>query len=306
MSEKRRRIVQLLETLNDHLRSPATALRTSSGLAGTERVACPACTDGSEPGWVTDRFKRRYPCVFCGGKQEPRAGNWRKADGGRGWVNVDPMDADRRPVQTVTEAAPPTRPPRMVGCDACGGSGTGRPHLDVDTGREWRDPCSRCNGGGKVQKPELRSADPDTTANDLTDTERRDRSGSYHELDDALARLPQQCRRVIWLAYVTGYVPADTLDVDDTLLLELGMTLLETWMPDPVRVPRDVREAEKRRREHRERLKGLGRSREAVVARDREIRRLIRRGRPTQWVAGEYGLSVSQVNRIVQGEEQAA
>jgi hypothetical protein len=309
VNERQVKITQLLGSLHDHLPGLKGSLRTSSGLTANERVACPGCAHLDEPGWTVDRFKRRTPCVSCGGAPEPtgKSGNWRKSDGGRGWVSVDPMDADRRPVQTVTEAAPPTRPPRMVTCDACGGTGAGIPHIDLDTGREWRDPCRRCNGGGKrsvVTVPPLMlgAEDPGDDARLEHAIDRRRRLGSYHELEDALGWLPPLVRScTVWVYGYGGDVAEHHSD-----LPELGLGLLDRLMPAVIRVPADVRAAEKRRAEHMRRVKGLARSNAAVLERDREIRRMIRRGRPTQWVAGEFGLSVRRVNEIVAGETAAA
>lgn len=315
MSDRQRDIQLLLGSLHDHLpthHGTSAECKASSGLAAAERIDCPTCAHSLNPGWIVDRFKRRTPCVACGGTLEPsgRSG-YTKRDGGRGWVSVDPMDADRRPVQTATEAAPPTKPARVVDCDKCGGSGTGVPHLDLDSGREWRDPCVRCNGTGKrtvATLPPLLSG-PDEDAVDTRLEQAildRDDAGSYHELEHALAQLEPWPRRLVHVVYTTKAFDVDVFSPAAVERLAEAMRTVDALMPVLIRVPRDVREAAKQQRLQRERLKGLARSRDALVARDRDIRRLIRRGRPTQWVAGEYGLSVSQVNRIVAGEEHAA
>jgi len=301
---RRERIVLLLASLPDLLPAPKGSLRTTSGLGAVRRVACPDCGDTQHPGWHEDRFGTREPCETCGGRVTKTGRKVR----GRGRVTVDPMDADLKPIRTSDDN--PTRPARMVGCDACGGypdrggSGVGKPHVDEE-GREYHERCPYCDGTGWRPKAS-------DTAHLFVPPDERDShndrlrsAGSYADLERELAGLHSLQRRMVRLKWVEG----DGLELDDPTddgLAESGMLQLERRMPADIRVPREVIEADKRRREHLRRLKGLGRSREAVQARDKQIRRLIRQNKSSQWIAWEYGLSVSQVNRIVDGGQEAA
>lgn len=69
-------------------------------------------------------------------------------------------------------------------------------------------------------------------------------------------------------------------------LCERGLAALDLLLPSPLRAPKEV---------------VRGPALLAGAHRDREIRRLLREGAAAQWVAGEFGLSVSQVNRIGRG-----
>jgi hypothetical protein len=80
---------------------------------------------------------------------------------------------------------------------------------------------------------------------------------------------------------------------------ERGLRLLERWLPDPLRAPRDDRVLANAA------AKGRAADPRARAQRDRQIRRLVGEGSPTQWVAREFGLTVSQVNRIVAGAGEA-
>lgn len=298
---KRERVILLLGSLNDLSYFPLGSLKSTRGLTAARKTPCPDCSLAGETergsGWVVDRFKRRSPCVTCGGTEEPRKP-------GRGWVKLDGMDADHAPVQAVDAAAAPTRPPRMVTCDACGGSGAGIPHLrdPLDPLSEYREPCGYCGGSGKRVAVDLRawrgreeaaeSVDPVTDA-----IERRNQAGSYHELELALALLTKPQRRVLDAVYVRGgeESPRSRAALDALVLL----------LPDELRVPGQVIGNARERRLQLRRTRGRGSSVAAITARNKEIRTLIRQRRPTQWVASEFGLSVRQVNEIVAGEAVA-
>jgi hypothetical protein len=77
---------------------------------------------------------------------------------------------------------------------------------------------------------------------------------------------------------------------------------IDSRMPDPIRVPGDVRLNERELKDRRTRARGKG---GPLKVRDSEIRRLARAHGP-QWIAAEYGLSVSQVYRIVNQTSEAA
>ncbi len=292
MSSRRQSLLLLLGSLGDVQPTPGSSMRTMSGFGPVEKRPCDECAP--DPGWLTDRFGRKDPCLACGGTVDPPAA-------GRGWVSVDPMDAQARPVQTAAERAPSTRPVRMADCDACGGNGVGGAHLD-ERGHEFRERCERCGGSGKVARRELTGERKDrgpTVGLLPAEVESLRSRGSYAELEAEMARLPVEWRRLVRRVCVdaaaTDWEPAG----EEAALLELSLMALEAALPDRLRVPVEIRLAGGERSAWLQRVKrtrGLARD-----VRDKEIRREIRRGRPTQHVAREYGLSVSQVNRVAAG-----
>lgn len=309
---RREKLVVLLWSLHDFTPGPKSALRTVSGLAAGERVPCPDCGLSDHVGYRVDSFKRRTPCVTCGGKPEPsgRHGQWLVRDAGSGVVQVDRMDSLRAPVRTVDQAAPPTKPSRTVRCDGCAGEGAGGAHLD-ESGREYRDPCRHCGGSGRRTVAvfdlslEREVSDSDTRLEDAI--EKRAAAGSYGELDRALAEL-----KIAWpslhRAVVDALVLGDPEAAKLTLVEKAGVPFLLARMPEPIRVSGGVVKAWRASRDRRALAVGRGAGRQALAKRDTEIRSLVKQHKPTQWVAQEYGLSVSTVNRIVAGkpEEEAA
>lgn len=296
----RERILLLLGSLHDFSFFPPGSLRTTSGLGPSAKRPCPDCGLTDTPGWLLDRFKRREPCVTCGGKAGKRA------KVGRGWVYVDRMDSERRPIG-ASDVGATTRPAATVPCDACSASGVGKPHLD-EHGGEYRDPCSRCGGSGRrsVTRFELAADDPDRqpSGDALTDAiERRNAAGSYRELEQALAVLPRGMRRLVVAVHVAGRKPP--VGEDALARIESGLTFVEAVMPQPIVVPGAVRAAARAARDRRSAV-GQGAGKAALVKRDKDIRAEARQGRPTQWLAQKHGLSVSQVNRIVNGKAEAA
>ncbi len=293
---RRDSLLLLLGSLDDVQPAPAGSMRTVSGFGPVEKRPCDECTQ--DPGWITDRFNRREPCLACGGV----SGDVQSLPG-RGWVSVDPMDSLHSPVQTAAERAPSTRPVRMADCDACGGDGVGGAHLD-DNGVEYRERCERCGGSGKVARRELTGERKDrgpTVGLLPAEVESLRSRGSYAELEAELARLPVEWRRLVRRVCVdaaaTDWEPAG----EEAALLELSLMALEAALPDRLKVPVEIRLAGGERSAWLQRVKrtrGL-----AKDVRDKEIRREIRRGRPTQHVAREYGLSVSQVNRVAAGDQ---
>lgn len=108
-------------------------------------------------------------------------------------------------------------------------------------------------------------------------------SRAWRDFDfGALAVGLERLRVRDWAAYsevlavvVYGWRPGDPVTLERALAFLCGA------LPDPLRWPRDVVPPA------------------AVVPRDDEIRRLVREGAGVQWVALRFGLSVSQVYRVV-------
>jgi hypothetical protein len=235
---------------------------------------------------------------------------------GAGEVARDPMDA--LGVRVGSEATVASaRPRRTVRCDACDGDGVRRGVR-----------CVRCDGVGRreLHAFDLHLGGGESSGDPLTDAiEARDRSGSYRELDLALAGVihhvnkPARYRvltrhgvRVLRLLDDLWLPPASVLleDLDgwSQALVERALEYIVWRMPDPIRVPAGVVANAREHREHRLRVKGRSAANGAVVKRDAEIRGLVRRGVPTQRVAFDYGLSVRRVNQIVAGvsDDEAA
>lgn len=315
MSDRRRQLELLHATRFDLLWFPAGALRTQSGLAPGERRPCPTCGHTARPGWVVDRFDRPRPCTVCGGASEPTGsgGQWLRKDAGKGFVFVDRMDASRQPIgDAATKAS--ARPRRRVRCDACAGAGA------HGNGRR----CTVCDGDGwrDLHRFDLRLDTAGTGSVDaLTESiMRRDRAGSYHEYEQALAGVARHVNKPPMFAMLTVNAaralrlldelylpPAVRLEHDlgdqERQLVDLAFAYIDSRMPDPIRVPPDVRANAKLIVERRTTAKGRG---APLKVRDAEIRRLAAQHRAPQWIAAEYGISVSSVYGIVNRKGAAA
>lgn len=320
------RILALMWTVLDL--DPAASVSSYDqrrGLAPSERVPCESCGGvlvrddfgkvifrHNGQGFFLDRFKRPEPCETCGGKR----GDDGQVIAGNGWVERDRMDSERAPLRTGDAHAKPTKPPPTRRCDACDGTGKGGMHLDPQ-GRPYRGRCDYCAGSGRretvlfVREREPRDADVDTRLDDeLAALERQRKAGSYDELIAALSLLATRHRRcfdVLYQALVAGGRKPEAGSWTGKLML-LGLAFIDSRMPPQIRVPADVQYAWKQRQQRGTLTlaNGRGAGKVQLDKRDKEIRKLVRQGRPTQWVAGEYALSVASVNRIVNGEETAA
>lgn len=278
------RIELLISSREDYLPLPKGALRTLPGLAANARRACPECGHLEHPGWIR---RGEVPCVTCGGRTQGRL------KPGTGWIPVDRMDSESRPIRTVETRDLPGRPPVTVMCDACGGEGVGGAHLD-DEGREYRDRCERCGGSGRRSVTPL-SPDPVDVAARASDPvtaklERRARLGSYRELDAALGWLRAYAPR--------GY--RALLEERRGPVRDRALRLVSGRMPARIRVPREVVEAAKLERQRaagRPQPVGKGAGVVALEKRNGQMVRLVDQGKPAQWVADQYGVSVATVNR---------
>lgn len=305
MTSKRRSLLLLLGSLEDLLPTLRGSLRTDRGLAPVAVVACPDCSPET-PGYRLDRFKRPVPCVTCGGRI---AGEGVRAKRGRGTVKVDPMDSERQVIRTASSDVP-TRPAHTVPCDACDSKGVGKPHLrDLDDpSSEYRDPCERCGGSGRrvVAKFDLAAATRERSDDPVVDMiEDRKDAGDYAAVERELAKLPKRARSLILSVHgPTQTREPHSLTQTEETSLELALGLIEAGLPDTLKVPGWARSNARNAAEHRLRVKAT--RGKAAAVRDKEIRALIRRGVPTQRVAFDYGLSVSRVNRIFNGESEEA
>jgi hypothetical protein len=311
MADRRRQIQQLLATRYDGLWFPGGALRTDSGLVPTKRVACPDCGSSETPGWRVDSFKRRTPCVTCGGKPGERP------KGGKGVVAVDPMDSQRQVIGSSDTAAS-SRPRRRVKCDAC---------QDIDgtpTGVVKGERCTVCGGDGwrDLHRFDLAlDVREDVDVDALTASiARRDAAGSYHELDLALAGISRvvnkpliylaltvnatEARRLLDDLYLTRARDERSLTQFERALVDLALLYLDSRMPDPIRVPADVIANDRLRRDAAK-AKGQALNDHQRKARDQQIRQWAREGRPYSWIRSQVGLSDRQVREIINGRERS-
>lgn len=316
------KLIVLLWSLHDFTPGPKSALRTTAGFAPPERWS--PCDHCAGLGVVPDRFRRPTPCPVCAVECPDCAGTGfdvaKDAPCGRckttglvaaprhkGEVKLDEMDSDRQPVGS-TETGVRTKPARTVRCDGCDGTGVGGAHLD-ELGREYRDPCRHCGGSGRRTVAvfdlslERKQSDGDTRLEDAL--ERREDAGSYRELDRALADL-----KAAWpslhRAVVDALVSGDPEALKLTLVERAGVPFLLARMPEPIRVSGAVVRAWKAARERRALAVGRGAGRVAIERRDKDIRSLVRQGKPAQWVAAEFGLTVARVNQITFPDRHAA
>lgn len=315
MADRRGDIELLLATRFDHLWLPTGSLRTQPGLAPADRRPCETC-GGAEirddfdkvilrrrgKGVIVDRFRKRTTCPTCRGD---------------GWTARDRMDS-RRTVLGSDQTSSSARPRRTVTCDACDGHGT----------RGERQ-CSYCGGAGErdlhvfelhLDNGEL-DADRDPVAEAIF---RRDTAGSYHELDQALdgivhhvnkpeafralnGRNAVQARRLLDLVYL----PPRDVELHEVsplgrLLIALAFGYIDQRMPDPIRVPGDVRANAGMQREQLRRARGRNADAKARGERDRQAREWVREERPVTWICAELGITDRQLRRIVNGDEAAA
>ena len=186
----------------------------------------------------------------------------------------------------TASAAPPAR---TVACDACAGDGVLRGQR-----------CVRCDGEGRrlAHVFELRidtRVEGERSPVDAS-LDARAACGSYAELDRALEDLRAASPR-LWRGLLGAIDAGEVAPLDETL--EPPLSFVVERMPDPIRVPAGVVANGRELERWQKRVRGRSCSPESLRARDAEIRRLVRRDTPVQWVAREFGLSVAQVYRVV-------
>lgn len=322
MADRRRQIIQLIGTRYDLLHLPGGSLRTSAGLAPGEKRPCPSCGHTATPGWVTDKFKRRQPCTVCGGSAEPtgKGGQFVRKDAGKGFVYVDRMDSHRAPIGDA-ETKASARPRATVKCDRC---------QDISgkaTGVIGNNPCPSCHGTGKrdlhvfdlaLDVRDDPGVDPLTAA-----IERRDKAGSYHELEAALRGVYAHLNKPLMFVALTVnarqalrlldevYLPPITRELDrlttfEQSLVELALAYIDSRMPDPIRVPATIRLNERELEKHLAVARGRGADPRSLQQRDKQIRQWARERRPYGWIQQQTGLSDRQVREIINGRERVA
>lgn len=302
MPDRRHQIRLLIATRFDYLWFPTAALRTTTGLAPTRRVPCPACQSSERPGWLPERrgglVVKWTPCMTCGGRE---AVDGVRAKRGKGTIAVDPMDAQQRAVGS-TDTHATSIPVRRVRCDSCNGQGA--------HGNGTR--CVRCDGQGwrDLHRFNLRlepDRELDGTASALDAAIfRRDQLGSYHQLDLALLALHEfrpALPRLLDDLYLHQTLREEALDASRRVQARLALVFVDHRMPAEIKVPADVvANAKVTQRALKGRvLNGLSRER-----RDKLIRQWDREGRPRSWIRQQAGLSDRQLREIINGTRSAA
>jgi len=308
VADRRQQIRQLIASRYDGLYLPPGSLTTRAGLVPAELEPCTACGGilirddfgnvlrrRKGRGWIRDAFKRRQDCTTCAGDGE---------------VARDPMDAQRVRVGSSTTTAT-ARPRRTVPCDRCHSTGLFR-----------GERCPSCAGAGRRElhafELALDTRDVDERDPLAAAIEERDRTGSYHELERALAGIRVHVNKPARYQWLTDnatvalrlidevLVPPPAraewqLDPGERALLDLALAYIDSRMPATIRVPVEVRANARILRDRRTRAKGRGSDPRALEQRNREIRQHHRQGRSVQWLAAEYELSVATVYEILNG-----
>lgn len=298
MPDRRSQIIHLLGSRFDYVFEP----ETFTGKV-VRRAATTARAGGSPSHWKTcepckgsgsvTRFRKLEPCDVCQGVGKVRVDDYTGAV-----VVTD----EERVVKLGELIRRDTVHVKCPDCQDLRGHATG-----VIRGK----PCRRCNGTGQapvagswIRSIDMGERDGTGDALDamLDQIARREKLGSYRELDHALAALARARPYIVKQldkAYLLHDLDLDALPAHGHRLLDIGISFLDARMPTPIVVPRDVTRAEEARAEQLRRIKGRGTSRQALERRDKEIRWLVYgEERAVQWVAREFGLSPSQVNRI--------
>jgi hypothetical protein len=277
MTSRTHQTILLLNTLQDAQPAPTTwtgnlvQRQAQPGPSPSRWQRCETC-DGA--GVTLDRFKRSSPCTLCAG---------------HGRYLIDDYTSQR--VSTLEHGLIDHR--KTVRCDRCSGDGV------------WKfKRCELCEGTGRRTATTRELATSHETTRQRNTDHLWGRNGSYHELERALHQLNEIARPAhfqVWHVHVLR-----DLHPDEAPLLELSLTFIVTRMPTPILVPAGASTAEKRAHAHQLKVKGRHTDPRARQARDTEIRKLHRHGKPVQWIAQQTGLSVSSVYDILAQREHAA
>lgn len=287
------RIRLLIATRHDLEFAPETNMgrivrrQSLPGQGPSKTIPCPVC-GGS--GVVKNKWGAVIVCETCNirgritvdgytGEQVQVANGNGNGRLGREWVAEFLVLCDRDSIHRL--------------CDRCAGEGA------------WKGArCEVCDGRGRVavpgswvkSRPAGNGFGSDGDAAVLAACDRREKAGSYRELDRALADL-----RRAFGARAVELLDTPTVELSEGALVTVDLLLVfvDQRMPDPVRVPSWAVKNEQDRCRHRTVVRGRQAGVMASARRDREIRALARDGQAVQWIAAEYGVSVRLVYEIV-------
>jgi hypothetical protein len=307
--------VALLQAWPDFFPWPETwtgNLQRRSTTAGAAPFRSEACQDCQGRGKV----RNGVVCLTCKGD-------------GRLWVDGYTGDrVERDPhVETASEfVATFARLVRaqLVACDRCGGTGRSAGWTDGGRGAEtyakpiaWdRDApvCDVCDGTGRVPGPftgvvraELATVSRERSGDRVLDAlanghERRDDQQVYrNHLAPAMTVLKREDpfgHFLVGWVWIAGHQEPRQLERVEQIRLVRATTRLERSLPDPIRLPGEIRQQHANRQRALAAAKGKKADRYAQAERDREIRRLRAQGLTLAEIAARFGLDKSRVSRI--------
>jgi hypothetical protein len=229
---------------------------------------------------------------------------------GAGWIARDPMDTTGARVGSSSTTAT-ARPERTVLCDACAGEGV-----------RHQQRCVYCDGQGRRQLHAFNlhlQPEDDADADPLDDAiDRRNNAGHYHELEQALVGIRVHVNKPVRYRWLTDNATAalrllDALYLPPATRLEQQLTppnapsstspsrtstaaCLTRSVSPPPSAPTSssspaAAPARKAAAPTRTRWRGVTWRSGSITG----------RGRPAQWIAAEYGLSVSTVYEVLNG-----
>ena len=221
---------------------------------------------------------------------------------------------------------------KRVGCETCGGSGTipdkGKDPMDtpvVLSKEQQSDPRRKANWGGNTRIEGARERDrqlavldhqlapPKSEAELLEEANRRgyvwerERDRMYRHFDyaaldvalDALRNHDESAYHALHAVYVYAWLTE--LSPGTEVALERGLVFLDERLPENLRAPAPPGPVVN--------MAARGRTADprAIAQRDAEIRRrAAEENTPSAQLASDFGISVSQVNRIIREARSAA
>jgi hypothetical protein len=286
------------------------AASQGKGASPSHWQPCPSCDGGHR----RNRFGKLEPCDQCGATGRVRVDDY---------TGEQVVTAESRDISLGELIQRDTKTVRCPDCQDLAGNPTGQIH-----GQR----CRRCTGTGHapvagswLSEP----ADPDRAGNRdpvdamLAAIDRKNHAGSYRQLEQAMAGVIHHVNKPLRYAEVTRhavealrlldelYLPPTVRDLADLTareadLVQLTIEYLDTQMPDPILVPRDVIRNAKEHATRTVHPKGAALTKLQRERRDRDIRKHARDGRAYQWIGQQYGLSDRQVREIINGSKGVA
>lgn len=227
---------------------------------------------------------RWHKCLVCNGDGVDRFRRACSECSGRGRVHVDDYTNER---VGSAESGLLVRV-ETVRCDRCGGDGAYKFHR-----------CELCGGTGRRS----------VTRDEEQERERRqlDEGSLIPEpwwtlclWLDRLRLFAPRSSTLVWAVHVTKRTPASTLAGGERWAMNEALLWLAARTPDDLEVPSWARHAATAETRP---PKGRWANGHNLANRDSEIRKLIRQGKPQQWIARQYGLTPARVSQLKRAAE---
>jgi hypothetical protein len=253
---------------------------------------------------------RTVQCDECDGRGKTRSGWTCTTCMGKGRYDIDdytlePVQSHLTPFRELLQT--------FVNCSTC--AGWGRLSADSNTRPTNDHPfCDECNGTGRVPAPftgvfraELPGREHERQGDRQLDQldkghEKRDDLSIYRDhLLPALQTLKQIDRPAHFLVewvWVMGAQTPESLTPRGAVTLVKGTRAIESVLPDPIRLPAEVRAQVDHRAASLTRAKGKTADKYAQRRRDDEIRKLHQRGASLDDLARRFDLDKSRISRI--------